>query len=86
MASNGSVGWESVIGFGIGSAPKWCSRQAEFRHILSRRSPCGLAGEMSEARVERRLAAILAVGHQPQNRGKSLTGQLIRLLTTSLVV
>jgi class 3 adenylate cyclase len=43
------------------SAPKWCSRQAEFHHILGRRSPCGLAGEMSEARVERRLAAILAV-------------------------
>jgi len=43
------------------SAPKWCSRQAEFHHILGRRSPCVLAGEMSEARVERRLAAILAV-------------------------
>jgi adenylate cyclase len=38
-----------------------CSRQAEFHHILGRRSPCGLAGEMSEGRVERRLAAILAV-------------------------
>src|SRR6516225_3106661 len=42
------------------SAPKWCSRPGEFHHILSRRSPCGLAGEMSGARVERRLAAILA--------------------------
>jgi DNA-binding winged helix-turn-helix (wHTH) protein len=27
------------------------SRQAEFHHILSRRSPCGLAGEMSDGRV-----------------------------------
>ena len=37
------------------------SRQAEGHHILSRRSPCGLAGEMSDGRAERRLAAILAV-------------------------
>src|ERR1700732_3690876 len=36
-------GWESVIRFGTRSAPKWCSRQAEFHHILSRRSPVGLA-------------------------------------------
>jgi TolB-like protein len=27
------------------------SRQAEFHHILGRRSPCGLAGEMSDGRV-----------------------------------
>jgi len=48
--------------FGIKSAPKWCSRQAEFHYILSRRSPCeNWPGEMSEGRVERRLAAILAV-------------------------
>src|SRR5215471_16433206 len=46
---------------GIGSAPKRCSRQAEFHYILSRRSPVGRAREMSEGRVERRLAAILAV-------------------------
>ena len=57
----GSVGWESVIRFGVGLAPKRCSHQAEFHHILSRRSPCGTdLGEMSEGRVERRLAAILA--------------------------
>jgi hypothetical protein len=36
----GSVGWKSVIRFGARSAPKWCSRQAEFHHILGRRSPC----------------------------------------------
>src|SRR5690348_8844067 len=46
-------GWKAVIRFGIRSAPKWCSRQAEFHYIVSRR--------MSEGRVERRLAAILAV-------------------------
>jgi len=38
-----------------------CSRQAEFHYILNRRSPVGRAREMSEGRVERRLAAILAV-------------------------
>ena len=38
---DGFTGWESVIRLGIGSAPKWCSRQAEFHYILSRRSPCG---------------------------------------------
>ena len=32
--------WKAVIRFGIRSAPKWCSRQAEFHYILSRRSPC----------------------------------------------
>ena len=32
---------EAVIRFGIKSAPKWGSRQAEFHHILSRISPCG---------------------------------------------
>src|SRR5215472_2590173 len=53
--------WKGDLRFGIRSAPKRCSRQAKFHHILSRRSPCGLGGEMSEARVERRLAAILAV-------------------------
>src|SRR5215470_3379745 len=52
---------EAVIRFSVGSAWKRCSRQTEFHHILSRRSPCGLAGEMSGERVERRLAAILAV-------------------------
>ena len=26
---------------GIGSPPKWCSRQGEYHHILSRRSPGG---------------------------------------------
>jgi hypothetical protein len=31
-------GRESVIRFGIKSAPKGCSLQAEFHHILSRRS------------------------------------------------
>jgi hypothetical protein len=36
------------LGVGADIAPKWGSRQAEFHHILSRRSPCGLAGEMSE--------------------------------------
>ena len=49
----GGYGWKAVIRFGIRSAPKWCSRQAEFHYIVSRR--------MSEGRVERRLAAILAV-------------------------
>src|SRR5215470_14255257 len=53
--------WECIIRFGIEAAPKWCSRQAEFHHILGCRSPCWTAGEMSEGRVERRLAAILAV-------------------------
>jgi hypothetical protein len=37
-----------------------CSRQAEFHYILDR-SPVGRACEMSEGRVGRRLAAILAV-------------------------
>src|SRR5215831_17767443 len=32
--------WKAVIRFGIRSAPKWCSRQAEYHYILSRRSPC----------------------------------------------
>jgi len=41
--------------------PKRCSRQTEFHYILSRRYPVGRAGAMSGARVERRLAAILAV-------------------------
>jgi hypothetical protein len=31
--------WEAVIRFGIRSARKCCSRQAESDHILSRRSP-----------------------------------------------
>ena len=54
--------WKAVIRFGLRSAPKWCSHQAEFHYILSRRSPCETGtGEMSEGRVERRLAAILAV-------------------------
>jgi class 3 adenylate cyclase len=39
-----------------------CSCQAKFHHILSRKSPCGIGfARMSEGRVERRLAAILAV-------------------------
>jgi hypothetical protein len=35
--------WGSVSRFGIKSPPRWCSRQAEFHHILSRRAPVGLA-------------------------------------------
>ena len=55
------LGGEPSFQFDIRSAPKWCSRQPDFHHILSRRSPCGTdLGEMSEGRVERRLAAILA--------------------------
>src|SRR6516165_1792630 len=61
LPGGGRPQMESRHSVRIRSAPKRCSRQAEFRHIVSRRSPCGLAGEMSEARVERRLAAILAV-------------------------
>src|SRR6185312_2312471 len=38
-----------------------CSRQGWFPSILNRRFAVGRAREMSEARVERRLAAILAV-------------------------
>jgi hypothetical protein len=47
--------------FAVESAPKWCSRQAGFHHILNRRSSPFGTGQMSEGRAERRLAAILAV-------------------------
>jgi hypothetical protein len=36
-------GGNPSYGSRIRSAPKWCSRQAEFHHILGRRSPVGLA-------------------------------------------
>src|SRR6516165_654473 len=34
LATKGGVHrWKAVIRFGISSAPKWCSRQAEFHYI-----------------------------------------------------
>jgi hypothetical protein len=39
LAGIGPIAWAAVVPFGIKSAPMWCSRQAEFHHILNRRSP-----------------------------------------------
>ena len=69
-----SRGWESVIRFGIRSVQKWRSRQAEFDHILSRRSPRG-TGHIDHAICDRRRGNLHQNSHGQSRGVGSLDGK-----------